>query len=54
MYYVNQNVKNLKRVFDQNSRKEYLRLDLNENPGGIPQEFIDKVLAGVSPQFLAE
>lgn len=54
MYYVNQNVKNLKRVFDQNSRKEYLRLDLNENPGGISQEFIDKVLADVSPQFLAE
>ena len=54
MYYVNQNVKNLKRVFDQNSRKEYLRLDLNENPGGISQEFINKVLADVSPQFLAE
>ena len=54
MYYVNQNVKNLKRVFDQNSRKEYLRLDLNENPGGISQEFIDKVLAEVSPKFLAE
>lgn len=54
MYYVNQNVKNLKRVFDQNSRKGYLRLDLNENPGGISQEFIGKVLSEVSPEFLSE
>lgn len=54
MYYVNENVKNLTRIFDQNSRKEYLRLDLNENPGGLPQEFIEKVLRDVDKRFISE
>jgi histidinol-phosphate aminotransferase len=54
MYYLNENIKNLVRVFDQNERKDYLRLDLNENPGGLPQEFIDSVLAKVTPQFVAQ
>lgn len=34
MYYTDENIKNLKRIYDQNSRKQYVRLDLNENPGG--------------------
>ncbi len=54
MYYVNQNVKDLKRIFDQNSRKEYLRLDLNENPGGLSQSFIDQTLSEITPRFLSE
>ena len=54
MYYLNQHIKNLYRIFDQNERKDYLRLDLNENPGGLPQEFIDKVLRDVDPRFVAE
>ena len=29
MYYLNNNLKNLVRIFDQNERKNYLRLDLN-------------------------
>ena len=41
MYYLDSRVENLYRIFDQNARKDYLRLDLNENPGGLPQEFID-------------
>lgn len=44
MYYLDSRVENLYRIFDQNARKDYLRLDLNENPGGLPQEFIDDVL----------
>ena len=32
MYYVNENLKDLVRIFDQNERKDFLRLDLNENP----------------------
>lgn len=54
MYYLDENIKNLNRIFDQNSRREYLRLDLNENPGGLPQEFIDKVLSEIDPRFIAE
>ena len=44
MYYLNENIKNLYRIFDQNERKDYLRLDLNENPGGLPEDFIKDVL----------
>ena len=54
MYYLDAKIENLYRIFDQNERKDYLRLDLNENPGGLPQDFIDKVLADVTPQFVAQ
>lgn len=54
MYYTNPILNNLVRVFDQNERKDYLRLDLNENPGGLPQEFIKKVLADITPRFVAQ
>lgn len=54
MYYLDSRVENLYRIFDQNARKDYLRLDLNENPGGLPQEFIDDVLKNVTPQFVAQ
>ena len=54
MYHLNPNVKHLYRIFDQNERKDYLRLDLNENPGGLPPEFIKGVLKGINPQFVAQ
>lgn len=54
MYYLNENIKELVRIFDQNERKGYLRLDLNENPGGLPQEFIDSVLSDITPEFVAQ
>ncbi len=54
MYYLNPCIKDLYRIFDQNERKDYLRLDLNENPGGLPQEFINKVLAKVDSRFVSE
>lgn len=54
MFYINENVKNLNRIFDQNERKGYLKLDLNENPIGFTQEFIDKVLAKATPEFIAQ
>ena len=54
MYYLNPNIKDLYRIFDQNERKDYLRLDLNENPGGLSQEFINKVLSKVDSRFVSE
>jgi len=54
MYYLDSKVENLYRIFDQNERKDYLRLDLNENPGGLPQDFINEVLKDVTPQFVAQ
>lgn len=43
MYYLNPRIKDLYRIFDQNERKDYLRLDLNENPSGLPERLIRKV-----------
>ena len=54
MYYLDKKIENLFRIFDQNERKDYLRLDLNENPGGLPQEFINEVLKEITPQFVAQ
>ena len=54
MYYLNPRVENLYRIFDQNERKDYLRLDLNENPGGLPEKFIKSVLSDVNPQLVAQ
>lgn len=54
MHYRNSTIENLERIFDQNERKDYLRLDLNENPGGLPEDFIKSVLAKVTPQFVSQ
>lgn len=54
MYYLNPNIENIYRIFDQNERKDYLRLDLNENPSGLPEEFVKEVLQDVTPQLVAQ
>jgi histidinol-phosphate aminotransferase len=54
MYYKNKNIENLYRIFDQNERKDYLRLDLNENPEGLPEDFVKKVLSDVTPEFVSQ
>ena len=54
MYYTNPNLVKLNRIFDQNLREGYLRLDLNENPGGLPEAFIKSVLEEVTPEFLSQ
>ena len=54
MFYINEDVKNLNRKFDQNSRDGYLRMDLNENPVGLSQDFINKVLSDVTPELVAK
>ena len=54
MYYLDSYVKDVVRVFNQNGRKGYLRLDLNENPGGLPQDFLDDVMKCVTPEFVSQ
>ena len=54
MYYLDPRIEKLYRIFDQNERKDYLRLDLNENPGGLPEDFIQSVLKEITPQFVAQ
>lgn len=51
-YFINQNIKNTKRVFPAQGRREYLRLDMNEGVLGLPQEFVDSVLGEITPEFL--
>lgn len=53
MYYQNENARQVERISDQINRTGYLRLDLNENPGGLPLEFIREVLDEVTPEFLS-
>lgn len=53
MYYVNENIKNCVRVFPEQGRYDYARYDMNENPEGLPQWFVDEVLKEITPEFLA-
>jgi histidinol-phosphate aminotransferase len=53
MYKVNPYIENLYRVGPHEGRKSYLRLDMNENPRGLPQEFFDRVIARLTPSLLA-
>lgn len=52
-YYVNNNIKNTIRVFPEQGRYNKYRYDMNENPEGLPKEFIDSVLQEVTPEFLS-
>lgn len=54
MYYLNKNIKNLERIFDQNNRDGFIRMDLNENPAGLSQEFIDEVLSKITSESVAK
>ena len=54
MYYLDSKIENLYRIFDQNERKGYLRLDLNENPSGLPQDFINDILKEVDSRFVGQ
>ena len=53
MYYVNENVKDLYRVKFHDERAGVLRLDMNENPEGLPKEFFDAVVVKITPEFIA-
>lgn len=53
MYYVNEHVKNCIRIFPEQGRYDYYRYDMNENPEGLPKEFVDNVLSEITPEFLS-
>ena len=50
---INQGIKELVRIFPEGGRKAYLRLDMNENPEGIPKDFVEEVKEQITPEFLA-
>ncbi len=53
MYYVNENIKNTVRIFPEQGRHGFMRLDMNENPEGLPKEFVEEVLKEITPEYLA-
>jgi len=53
MYYVNENIKDLYRVKFHDERGNILRLDMNENPEGLPFEFVEEVKKKITPSFIA-
>ena len=53
MYYVNEHIKKCVRIFPEQGRRDYLRLDMNENPEGLPREFVEEVLSEITPEYLA-
>lgn len=53
MYYVNENIKNLYRIKFHDSRSQVLRLDMNENPEGLPEVFVEEIKKKITPSFLA-
>ncbi len=52
-YHVNEYIKNTVRVFPMQNRYGLHRYDMNENPEGLPKEFVDSVLKEITPEFLA-
>lgn len=53
MYYVNPDIKNTVRIFPRQDRYSYYRFDMNENPSGLPENFVQSVLKEITPEFLA-
>ena len=52
-YYVNPNIRKTERVFPMQGRLSFHRFDMNENPEGLPKDFVDSVLREITPEFLA-
>lgn len=52
-FYINKNIQNTLRVFPKQERGMYHRYDANENPEGLPQDFINSVLKELTPEYLA-
>ena len=52
-YYINPNIKATPRVFPRQGRAEYHRYDANENPEGLPVEFVESVIKDITPDYLA-
>lgn len=52
-YHVNEYIANTERIFPCQSRYDYYRYDMNENPEGLPKEFVASVVQEITPEFLA-
>lgn len=53
MYYINPFFASTERVFPGEGRKEYLKLDMNENTDGLPDEFLDEFKERITTEFVS-
>lgn len=53
MYYVNPFIEKLVRIYPEGNRSGYLRLDMNENPEGLPEIFIEKCKKYITADFVS-
>lgn len=53
MLYVNSDIKNTIRVFPEQGRYGMHRFDMNENPEGLPKDFVNSILREITPEFLS-
>lgn len=51
--YIKPCIKDIVRIGGQQGRYGYLRLDMNENPGGLPEELVEEVKRELTPEYLA-
>ena len=51
--HVNPFIEKTVRIFPQQGRYGKLRYDMNENPEGLPKDFVDSVLKEITPEFLS-
>lgn len=51
--YIKPEIEEIVRIKSKESRREYLRLDMNENPQGLPAAFVKRVLDSITPQEIA-
>ncbi len=51
--YVKECVKDVERVGCRQGRADFLRLDMNENPEGLPADLVERVKSTITPEFLA-
>ncbi len=52
-FHVNNNIKSAYRIFPKQGRGVYYRYDANENPEGLPVDFVKSVLNEITPEYLA-
>lgn len=51
--YIKPWIKDIVRIGGQQGRYGFLRLDMNENPGGLPKELVEEVKKELTPEYLA-
>lgn len=53
MMYINERIQNMVRVRCEDDRRSFLRLDMNENPEGLPDSFVKRTCEKINGQLLA-